>query len=266
MFQRLLRVIRFILRPLPVLPDVVDIIIVALILFGLPSLVGGLVTPFRGAVSGVTGGLATMFGIGVLLSVLAAYRLRETIDVLEERPAPRLVLDKHQSIAKTWMHTGVTPPVLLGRLHMAQAVFRNNPRVLENEARAEGVVAHVTYYDLSGNTRIVKNSVYGRWEGNHRPVAGADNRHLLPVDFDINGIPQMLTVAVKFEQDQYPYAWDNELPQDDNLRRWPGYMITVNPFRVEIELRGNRVRGVWWVLVRNNGVGGTLEIEPIGPP
>lgn len=191
----------------------------------------------------------------------------QRIAILEEqqaRPKPRLVIDGWWSERQDWLVADTKEKI--DAIYMANVRFRNNPEKLGPEARARGIVAHLTYYDLTGKTQLHKSGVYGRWAEAGTIRRGESINPHLPVDFEPNGIPHTLGLIMKYENDADCYVWDNYQPQELNLRRFAWYKIGVSPFRVHIELRGESLRAEWWVLIRNNGVGQGFDVEQDEPP
>lgn len=170
-----------------------------------------------------------------------------------------------RSIHSTYGTEGQYP--LIGKPYFAHVKFRNNPRMPTDEAIAKHVVAEISFFD--NEFGILLNSIYGRWADTDQPGTlspFAPIRDLCQVDFEPNGLPRVLDIALKYPEHECCHAFNNDSCRS---REWilPEFALQGDRFPIRIALRGANVAGKgWWFMLRNEGKHKGITIESIDPP
>ena len=272
--RRLFRVLLLALRPLSRSVDVwglTDIIGTVLAIFGLSlPAVGGTVA--FGTYEAIAG---TGFVLAILM-LIAAWKLQQQMDELEARPKPRFVWDAPYPDIRDMYRTPIelggsgaaTGPWSLSECRVASPHFvhvavRNDPdaRIRHREATAQRVIARISFF-AEGTERPLF-TLDGRWGDTQQPSTRSpfdSIADLLPMDFPPNGERHELDIAMKYEDDEWCYAFANESYRAVDWRK-PEWKLVGESFKVRISLQGvgmeDQVR--WFALV-NLGPGKGMEL------
>jgi hypothetical protein len=120
--------------------------------------------------------------------------------------------------------------------------FINDPDTSLPAAKAQGIMATISYYRCPENAHIF--SIDGRWSESTQPsgLPPLESKvHLLPADFG-HGQQRSLDIAYKDGKSGKYYAWNNDNYNLINqFYEYPRHLLEGKHFRVEIRLRGVNV-------------------------
>jgi hypothetical protein len=268
----LVRVLWLILHPLPMLPDLWDMVVALAFLLGGSSLAGIGIGALASTRQGLLGGLAVLFGILFCFAVAAAYRLQKEVDDYGKRPRPMLKL------AKVYVPSVslVVVPDLSGsqyvpQLDIARAVIKNDPLARAGDATARNAIIKLSFYrdeDLreGENEPIINGDFYGRWTQNEQPgtrgafapIDDIRRRDLLP-----NGENNEIDLVLKYPDDDDCYAFNDDTCRSVEGWRDPKLRLEGRYFKVSITVQGVGMEDwVATVHLRNRGSGQRLEASP----
>jgi hypothetical protein len=152
---------------------------------------------------------------------------------------------------------------VVGSPFFAHAKFSNNPAERIPEATARDVVAEISIFNDDGHPALLEQPIYGRWGDTTQPsrlAASASSRELAQVEFEPNGLPHELNLALKYPEDSNCYAFNNE--SYDRLDwRLPKFRLDGSTFHVRVKLIGQRVEKEWWFELINDGPNRGLRIN-----
>ena len=161
--------------------------------------------------------------------------------------------------------TGVpTGPVSHSIYHpyFAHAKFCNRSIVQTAEAKASDVIAEISFYSDEGE--LILDRIYGRWGDVEQPRKAFEPiREYAKVEFEPTGYPHELDIAMKYEEDEDCYAFNNET-YFSGCHDWrvPKFLLRGNRFRIKVNLKGvPMVDKEWWFMLYNEGVGKGIRIE-----
>lgn len=212
----------------------------------------------------------TFLLIGLIVAPFWAFhKLRverdELQDILSARPKMEMhgspYVDKRGIFSVTEIE-GQYP--LIGEPFFAHVKFHNNPEVRRTETTARNIVAEITIFD--NESKKLLDVVYGRWADTKQPGTLSPFepiRNLYQVEFEPNGLPRELDIALKYPEDEDCYAFSNESCRS---RDWkiPRFLLKGNKFRVRVSLVGGNVdRKEWWFMLYNEGKDAGMRIETI---
>lgn len=156
---------------------------------------------------------------------------------------------------------------LVGNPFFAHIKFYNNPKVRSIAATAKDVTAEITFFD--DRDPPILGPIYGRWGDTPQPATlapFAPIRELLKVDFEPNGLAQELDIALKYPEDEFCYAFNNESCCYSNDWRMPRFLLKGYSFYVKVRLMGvPMLDKTWWFTLYNSGAGKGLRIETTNP-
>jgi hypothetical protein len=238
--------------------------------------------------SAITAALAILVTL-LILALLAAYRLQQSVDEYLERPRPHLVF------SSTEVQTGVNivvfyvpvsgygGPVATGGTSAASAsateshvtarrqavadfarvVVTNDPAGKPGEI-AQRVIARLKVSDVDGNELL---RATGRWaEQRQAPESlriGMD-KEAIPIDLDPNALEHELDIAFKYPQDANCYVYNNDNGQYAGDLRYRKHELAGKQFRVDVELQGSNVGPVRAsFLLENGGANGSLQLTAV---
>ncbi len=138
-----------------------------------------------------------------------------------------------------------------------KAVFANNPERRTSENAAKNVSAKITYYDSRGQLLI--GPIYGRWSDSDEPKTSIDIQHLINANILSNGTPRRLDLFMKFPDEEFCYAYNNDSYFFENWRHI-NYKLVGNQFLIEVVLIGERVEKGYWFTVYNKDGGKHIQI------
>ena len=157
---------------------------------------------------------------------------------------------------------------VIGEPYFVHAKFCNNPEIRTGKATANNVVAEISFFNIELKKMLA--TIYGRWADTKQPgtLPPFDPiRDLCQVDFEPNGLPRVLDIALKYREDENCYAFDNESCRYSGHWRLPKYLLQGDRFYVRVCLVGKNVdRGEWWFMLHNEGKDKGMRIETINPP
>jgi hypothetical protein len=125
-----------------------------------------------------------------------------------------------------------------GISNMAAALFSNNPKPITDQNSAKGVRAEITYLDKS--RKILLGPIQGRWGQTSQPseIKKYEGPLIESVDFPNNGAMRSLDFLIKYPEDDYCYAFNNDSYDFPYLFQNPLYIIKQKAFIVNIRLKG----------------------------
>jgi hypothetical protein len=137
-------------------------------------------------------------------------------------------------------------------------VFENNPKKRTSENTANNVSAKVTYFDK--NDRLLLGPIYGRWSDSGEPINPIDKVKLINTNILSNGTPRMLDLFMKFTEDEFCYAYNNDSYFFENWRH-ENYKIEEDIFFIQVELIGERLEKEFWFTVYNIEKGNDIRLS-----
>lgn len=204
----------------------------------------------------ILGGAA--FLIVRMITTSGLLRQEDVPHIVEEalEPGPPLPEKTANLIAepridtRQWAGTGEKSPT--PKALFAYVIFRNDPAVRVREARAQKVTARIKISGGEGATsafaprpEILDNhkqrqllpEIFGRWTAEPSPP---HDRGLRAVDFEVNGDPYILDIALRYLGDRDLYAFN-----PNSYERHPDDKLQGSMFEVEIWLTGERIDEKW---------------------
>lgn len=256
--RRVLQVAWLTIHPLPFLPDVWDVVMAILILFGASGIAGGAVAAASGAVQGIAGGFAVLFGLLFVFAFVAGFRLQGKVDEYEEQPLPNVVFDgfddnpaQTQTEQSVDLDTGkVNQRLILAEFRRVR--FANYPQQKGGGAEAKQLSARIEFFDQPGSERLLEVRD-GRWaDVPERWQAGRDIKW---VDLPPSGVSATLDIATKGHGEAECYGWSNSGRVGPGLA--PGsYQVRV---RLAVANLGVDDKYFWFTLI-NPGKDGFMAL------
>lgn len=151
---------------------------------------------------------------------------------------------------------------LIGSPSFAHIPFCNNPQVRSADARAKDVVAEITFFDSEGKKEVLE-PFWGRWGDTKQPSyleSGTPTRELDSVDFEESGLEHELDIALKYQDEEVCYAYNNESYWASGWKL-PKFILHGERFQIRVRLRGQMVDKEWWFILHNLGKNQGLKIE-----
>jgi len=223
--------------------------------------------PFLGAITGLVVGFVVIFGIKLLQ---APYRqrneARKHLREYEAEPKPNLeVYDSPYTDSRTiWSIT--QPRKSLGSPLFAHVKLYNNPKVKSPEANARKVFPQITFYDINLKKLLKPGLIrFGDTPQPPHQEHGKSRREYYEVEFNANGNPWELTIALKYREDDDCYAYSDHSYAYSDWRK-PEYLLEGNSFYVRVHLSGENAEGDSWFILHNYGADGDLELEATSEP
>ena len=142
------------------------------------------------------------------------------------------------------------------------AVFANNPKRRTPENTANNVSAKITYYNSEDHPMIDDTffgSFYGRWSDSDEPKTSNDTVRLINTNILSNGTPRKLDLFMKFPDDEFCYAYNNDSYFFENWRH-VNYKLTGDLFYIKVELIGERVNEHFWFTVHTENKGKHIRL------
>jgi hypothetical protein len=146
--------------------------------------------------------------------------------------------------------------------NMAAVPFANNPRHRTDQNHANSVRAEITY--LSPNKRILVGPIQGRWGETDQPteIRRGDRSKIDSVNLLNNGASRSLDLLIKYPEDPFCYAYNNDSYAHPNTFLNPAFLIRAKRFFVQIRLKGPFISDRTWELeVVTKGRGDTYKIR-----
>jgi len=140
--------------------------------------------------------------------------------------------------------------------------FRNNPQFRSADARAKDVIAEITFFDSTGENEVL-NPFKGRWGDTIQPSyleRGSPTRELHSVDFEESGNDHELDIALKYRDEEFCYAYNNESYFAPGWKE-PKFLLHGERFQLRVRLSGRMVDKEWWFTLCNIGKNQGLTIE-----
>ena len=140
--------------------------------------------------------------------------------------------------------------------------FCNTPQVRSTDARAKDVIAEITFFDSEGGNEVLK-PFKGRWGDTKQPSyleQGTPTRELDSVDFEENGNEHELDIALKYQDEEVCYAFNNT-SYSAPMWKNPNFELNGERFQVRVRLKGQMVDKEWWFTLHNLGRNQGLKIE-----
>lgn len=140
--------------------------------------------------------------------------------------------------------------------------FCNNPQVRTADARAKDVIAQITFSDSEGENEVL-NPFKGRWGDTKQPSyleQGTPMRELHSVDFEESGLEHELDIALKYQDEEVCYAYNNESYWASGWKLLE-FILHGERFQISVRLKGQKVDKEWWFILHNLGKNQGLKIE-----
>ena len=138
-----------------------------------------------------------------------------------------------------------------------KAVFANNPKRRTHENTANNVSAKLTFYDV--DERLLIGPIFGRWSDSDEPKTSTDIPKLINAQILSNGTPLKLDLFMKFPEDEFCYAYNNDSYFFDNWRH-VNHKLSAERFYIHVELVGERVEKEFWFTTNNKERGKHIQI------
>ncbi len=138
-----------------------------------------------------------------------------------------------------------------------KAVFANNPKRRTAENTANNVSAKITFFD--SNEHLLIGPIFGRWSDSDEPKTSIDIPKLINANILSNGTPRKLDLFMKFPEDEFCYAYNNDSYFFENWRNL-NYKLIQENFSIHVELIGERVEKEFWFTVHNKDRGNHIQI------
>ncbi len=137
-----------------------------------------------------------------------------------------------------------------------KAVFVNNPKRRMAENIANNVSARITFFD--SNEQLLIGPIFGRWSDSDEPKTSVDIPKLINASILSNGTPRKLDLFMKFSEDEFCYAYNNDSYFFENWRH-VNFKLTPDKFFIHVELIGERVEIYYWFTVYNWDAGKHIQ-------
>lgn len=140
--------------------------------------------------------------------------------------------------------------------------FCNNPQVRTADARAKDVIAQITFFDSEGENEVL-NPFKGRWGDTKQPSyleQGTPVRELHSVDFEESGLEHELDIALKYQDEEVCYAYNNESYWASGWKLLE-FILHGERFQISVRLTGQKVDKEWFFILHNLGKNRGLKIE-----
>jgi hypothetical protein len=122
--------------------------------------------------------------------------------------------------------------------NMAAVLFSNNPQPRTDKNHATSIRAEITY--LNDNRKVLFGPIQGRWGQTFQPseIKRSQGPLIESVDFPNNGAVRSLDFLIKYPEDDYCYAFNNDSYDFGYLFQNPAYVIKSRKFIIQIRLKG----------------------------
>lgn len=199
--------------------------------------------------------------VPAVLLLIAALKLQRRVDISEEKPRPHLEISGLPYTDKRAIRSVDASRKLIGEPFFCHVKFQNNPKIRSPQANACKVFSTITFYDMNGKQKLQLDKV--RFSEIAEPPfrqPSMSNRDYYEVEFNANGHPWELTIALKYEEDDNCYAFDDE---SYNAPEWkkPQYLLQEKSYWVKVSLSGENTQGEWWFKLQNYGIGKDPQLE-----
>jgi hypothetical protein len=222
-------------------------------------------------------------GIAILLIVIITYLIHLILTPLRQRnevrievqkvisqynnkPKPNLEMAKKPYVDKRTISLTTGSRKVTGTPFFAHVKFRNAPNIPCPQSNANKVYPEIMFYDTKLTEVLKIDNV--RFSDMPQPAfqrLAIPQRKYYEVEFNANGNPHELTVALKYKADEFCYAFSDRSCIYEDWKK-PEYLLEGNEFYVKVNLNGENTNGEWWFRLQNNGVGGSLGLEAIPEP
>lgn len=202
-----------------------------------------------------------------ILLFIAALKLQRKVDKYERQPRPHLEPCDSPYTDRREIRS-IDGKQLIGKPLFCHIIFRNKPNIRRPEANAPKVRTVMTFYDVAGKRKFQLDKV--------RPAGIAQPPHQQPselpqkyyeVEYNANGNPWEITVALKYEEDDECYAFDDHCYRYYSTKwRKPEYLLQGDSFYIKVDLSGENTEGTWWFELKNHGVGKGIEAKATSQP
>jgi len=221
-------------------------------------------------------GVATMlFGVAIpwgwialVATIVFAVVMWWRVWELESKPKPSLQIYDVPYYEERAIRDTAKPSQVFGKPVFALVKFCNKPKAKVPEANAKRVIAEITFYDKHGNERLSLKPDDVRFSDSAQlPYRDKNSpKHLYhEIEFNANGYPHELTVAMKYKEDESCYGFSDI---SYNFRDWrnTGYILDGSEFYVKVHLTGENTSGEWWFNLQNKGANNSIELNIIPAP
>jgi hypothetical protein len=196
----------------------------------------------------------------------ARLEVQKIINRYENEPKPNLQMVNKPYIDERTISLTTGSQGIIKTPLFAHVKFRNVPNIPCPESNANKVYPEVTYYD----TKLIKvlKTDNVRFSDMPQPAfqqLAIPQRQYYEVEFNANGNPHELTIALKYKEDRYCYAFSDRSCIYESWKK-PEYLLKGDKFYVKVNLNGENTSGEWWFGLCNKGIGDSLELEPIPAP
>jgi len=220
-------------------------------------------------------GIANMFGVvipwgwivlGATISFVGImwWRIRE----LTSKSTPSLQIYDAPYYEEREIHNTAKPYQVFGKPVFAFVKFCNKPKIKVPEANAKGVIAEIAFYDNNGNERLSLKPDAVRFSDSAQPPYRdrSSPKHLYhEIEFNANGYPHELTIAMKYEEDESCYGFSDSSYSFPDWRKID-YKLDGRELYVKVNLSGENTSGEWWFNLCNKGINNSIELNVIPAP
>ena len=215
-----------------------------------------------------------LVSLPAILFMVAGIKAQYKVNKYETKPKPNLEIFGQPYIEDRIIYVITTSKETVsrqavGKPHFAHVKFRNAPKIRSPEANAKRVIAEITYYDSNGVEKLPLRPDGIRFGGITQPPyqdKGKPRHEYHEIEFNANGYAHELTIAMKYEEDEYCYAYD-DLSYGYSDWRKPKYKLEGNDFYIKVNLNGENIQqGEWWFKLHNKGIGDSMKLDSIPAP
>ena len=187
----------------------------------------------------------------------------------KKQPSPNLQMVGKPYIDKRPISLTTGSHEVIGTPFFAHVKFRNAPDVRAHEANANKVYTEITFYDTNlPETEILKPDKVRFSDVPQPPYRQKDKfeHEYYEVEFNANGDPHELTIALKYKEDRYCFAFSDR-SYSYGFWKKPEFLLKGDRFYVKVNLTGeNTERGQWWFELSSKGIDDSLKLVSIPAP
>lgn len=199
----------------------------------------------------------------VIFVVLVITHLIQQYSIIQGA-TPRISIFEHPSLVPDQfaftIREGRKEKDVVVNVLFVRARFSNNPNNRTSNNTGKNVTAQIAYYDKNKN--LILGPIFGHWSESGYPE-NIDINNFLSTDFLSNGVPKSLDLAIKFEDADVFYAFNNENYVYDLNYGWrdESFRLGTSTILMQVKLIGEMVEEEFWFRLFKRRAREIFEIE-----
>jgi hypothetical protein len=169
---------------------------------------------------------------------------------------PNMVLVKTEKLPSKIIN--IKTGEISGEPWFVRVQFANDPLSPLQAVEASNVVGHI---DICGKDRKPLLRMIGRWSETTEIAFGGQPMETEQIVIPPNGRPYPMDIAMKYQEDEEFYGYNNDNPRLAPDWRDNNKKLTVGDYLVIVRLRGNNVDKEFLFDLTNKGKGEDLELK-----